>query len=309
MKNTNLLLVVTLVLLILPHIVKAQFFAEINTGYAAPLYYLGYSKINETNFPNSYRYYDNSANIDTSYITYSKYNMGNDMLFGAILGYKIKNNWLISINCNYLNNYKYNIFYKPFTTETLRQSNSFYENEEYSLYTYHKQKFYYGKRFSLTPSISYRILNNKFGFESSLGLSLSYLTVYRNIEITEETINGYTDFESSNLKSSVYKEYYNKNNHFGILFSLAFLYQISNNLELHINTQLNALSGFFVDSGTRYYQSNYLQIDGVVIENIENLNELDIPSTRPEYYNFNTLNFSLGIRYYFNKKDPADKNE
>ena len=308
MKTTQLILLLTLLLTISPQLVKSQFFVELNTGYAAPVY-LGYLKNNETNFPNNFRYYDNSKGIDTSYTTYNKVNMGSGVLFGSKFGYKFKKNWLVSVNCAYLNNYKVNLFYTPFSTETLRQSNSYYENGEYILYNYHKQTFYSGARLSLIPSITYRgLLNDKFGFESSLGFSLSYLCLYRDIEVSTKSIFGYGNIKNSDLNKTVYKEYYKKDNYCGAFLSVSFIYLISNNFELNINAELNCSSGFSVKRGEQYYQLEYREVNDKVFLNNEDLSKLDLPSTLPEYYNFNTVNFSLGIRYYFNDKTISNKN-
>ncbi len=173
-------------------VAKAQFFVEINTGYAAPLYYVGHSKIHETNLPSYYRYYDNTLNIDTSYYTQSKFNMGKGVLIGGELGYKLnRSNWAFSINFLYLNNKDIDFFYEPFNREIVKETVLFYnEDDEYYFANSNKSYSYYGERFTLTPKVSYFLIRNKFSFELSAGVSFSYFTLFRDIELNEEHIHG-----------------------------------------------------------------------------------------------------------------------
>ncbi len=106
-------------------------------------------------------------------------------------------------------------------------------------------------------------------------------------------------FESKSIKHKLWKEYYIKNNHLGAYMSLSTCYQLTNKIELKFNVELNAFLGFYVEKGTQYYHLDYYKINDEIIKNNIDTENYTIPSTRPEYYNFNTLNFSLGIRYYF----------
>ncbi len=303
MRTKNNILLITTIFFML-NTVNAQFFAEINTGYAAPFHSLP-KGIYKTRHSNYYRYYDNTQEIDTSYFKPNKkFNMGNEAFIDGAIGYKLNNKWSFSINVMYLNNYDYNIFYKPFSSEMVIKT-FFFEEERYSIcpnsFTWNRKYIFYGERFSLIPKVSYFLEKNKFRFETSVGISLSYLTLYRNIESDSESITSNIFGKSHRITSEIWKEYYTKNNHVGAYMALSTYYQLTDKIELKLSAELNGLLDFHVATGTQYYYERYYEYNGNIIEHTidTELYEVNAPDFTKEYYNFSTINFSLGVRYYF----------
>ncbi|MDD2636693.1 MAG: hypothetical protein PHW82_14475, partial [Bacteroidales bacterium] len=58
MNNKTILTISTIILSIIFNSLQAQFSIELNTGYAAPLYYTGKNKVYEQDYEHRYTYLD-----------------------------------------------------------------------------------------------------------------------------------------------------------------------------------------------------------------------------------------------------------
>lgn len=297
MKTTKLIILITL-LTCTPIIVNAQFFVELNTGYAAPINFLGYDNKKQWHTSN-YRYYDNTQGIDSSYYILNKFNMGNGLFLNGEFGYKLNDRFEFSLKIAYLNNYNLNFAYNPFTRETVREGYTYWaEDSISSLYSFNKEYSFYGKRLSFIPKVSYLFIYNKITIQPSLGFSISYITLYKNTELNIESIDKDSYSSYNSIEKLVWKEYFKKNNHFGAYLSLAVLYEINPKIDLKFGFESNLLLASQIENGIQYYYSRQYELnDELMVNSVDN--DEQTSATDKEYFNFNTLNFSLGIRYTF----------
>ena len=281
----------------------AQFYIELYSGYAAPLYFSGKNKVHEKDFTHAYTYQD------TSFTMYGKYNMGNGLNFGSVLGYKTKNGISFGIDFFYLNNKDIHLFYNDFKHEW-NMSYSWKYNESRPVYYSQSEQFveYYAKIISVNPQIGYQFQFNKSSFGAFIGIYLSDITIYSNYILNEEWISDYTidgsQYEPNgkfyHLTESVSK-FKQNNKHISPVFSLK--YNICLTEKISISTGLSLHPFISMDRTDRnYYYSSTRKIiiDSETFEE-KDLDMTDIvpPGTTPEKYNLSTINLSLGFRYAF----------
>ena len=266
MKTTRLFITLALIT-ISPIIVNAQFFAEINTGYAAPINFLGYNH-NKHWQTNDYRYYDYMQGIDTSYYVYNKFNMGNGSFLNGELGYHFNNKLEFSLNVYFLNNNEFDVFYNSFTRETVRMSNQYFEDDSTSSFSsFSKEYSYFGKRLSFSPMGSYTFSFNKFRIQPSLGLSISYITLYRNTTLNTNYIDTDNHFENKRIEKEEWKEYFKKNHHLGVNLSISTFFKLNQSTELKFCIESNLLLASQIDEGIQYYYSHYYELNNEVLIN------------------------------------------
>jgi hypothetical protein len=300
MKTTKLILILTL-LTISPQLVNSQFFVELNTGYAAPLNFESPWHVS------SYKYFDNMKDVDTSFYVFNKFNMGNGLFLNGEFGYHLKNNLEFSINTYYLNNNKFDVFYNSYTREIVRESNQYFEDDTTYAFSFFDKKYsYYGKLLSFSPMLSYSFEINKFCIQPSLGLSLSYIALYRNITLNSQSIDSCIYFVNKRVIKEERRELFKKNNHLGANVAISTFYKLNQRLELKFRIEGKLFLDNMIVDGIQYYYSHLYKLNDKEIINVED--ETKVSSVEDDYYNFNTVNFSLGIRYYFNDKTISNKN-
>jgi hypothetical protein len=287
--------------------VNAQFYIELNTGYAAPIYYTGENKSYEQAYPHEYTY------TDTSFTEYRKYNMGNGLSFGSTLGYKAKNGLTFGLDLFYLNNKDMNFLYNNFSHDrNMRYIWGLNEDRPEAYSKDEQYANYYSSRISLTPQIGY-VFNIKHAFlEVFAGVSLSDVIVYRFHIGDSEAVSPYFNEDPNDLsyylRYTEWKTKYNKkliSPSFGIKYSLPLFKNFSINSEVTVFPLLS----FDRNEGLFYYYS-ILEIKG----DVETFQEWTydrrdrVPQGVPlERFNLNSINFSLGVRYTFgSSKDTKE---
>ncbi len=279
--------------------VNAQFYIELNAGYAAPVYYTGENKSYEQAYPHKYTY------NDTSFTEYRKYNMGNGLSFGSNIGYKAKNGLTFGLDIFYLNNKDVNFLYNNFSHErNMRYTWDLNEDRPENYGKYEQYDNFYSSRLSLTPQVGY-VFNIKHAFlEVFAGVSLSDVTVYRFSIVESEDVFPYFNNDPNNLsyyfRRIVKKSKYNKkliSPSFGIKYSLL-LYK---NFSINSGVTVFPLLSFDRNEGLIYYISDLEIRDDVETFQVWTDDRLDmVPQGVPlERFNLNTINISLGLRYYF----------
>lgn len=116
---------------------------------------------------------------------------------------------------------------------------------------------------------------------------------------------SYDDSEITRTSGEFFKYEFSKNNHLSGYFAFATYFSVSPNLDVKISAELNGFLGFYATEGTQYYFSQTSTENNIVTGFSEDKNYYDVSSSYDldiEHYNFNTLNFSFGIRYSFNQR-------
>lgn len=305
MNNKTILTISTIILSIIFNSLQAQFSIEINTGYAAPLYYTGKNKVYEQDYEHRYKY------RDTTFTETRKYNMGNGISFGSAIGYQTKKGLKFGIDVFYLNNKDINFLYNNFRKETYMQYSWNIEDDIPIRYSKYEQYVaFYASRFSISPQIGYVHSFNKSFLEYSIGLSISDITVYANINdysetITTSTLDGLQYDPDSLFYNLIEHISMSKSNEriFTPYFQLKYNYKFNPNFSLSIAASASPFMSFNKDKGVFYYSSER-EVYGdreTFYEREYNSTFIVHPWEISERYNLNVLNFSIGLRYTFVK--------
>ena len=280
---------------------NAQFFSGFSIGYAFPKYYSGTAKmynLDFNSFTNTYDHTNNSITEEGNRET-CRFNVGDGFFIAGELGYKINKHYSVSINFSYLNNYKFKNFDYAFERRVIfinHDLDSGYNSlNEFVYYpddsTAKFITFFYGKKMIFSPNISYNFSEKKFSPEISVGVSISKLTIFREHSEYYLTSRPLKDlFIKTETK-------YNKTL-FTPYLSLAVNYRINENLSLRFNSELRSFLNFYADEGIQYFYCRSVSWPIQDMYNIEDKNEHPAPSSRPERYNLNSFDFSIGLRYY-----------
>ncbi len=293
LKSITLLVIVV----IFPIIAKSQFFVELNTGYATPLSFIKYNDYKHLQ-ANTYEYRNNVERIDTSYSIFQKFNMGTGVFINSEFGYRLNNNLEFSLGFYYLDNNKFGAFYTPFNRNISRYSH--FASEETDNYFYGTfDNYFYSKRLSFSPNIAYSFIFNRFRIQPALGLSISYITLYRNAILNSTSNNN---LGKNYIRQLEKRTGFKKNNHIGANFSVSTFFELNQKIEFKFSIVSCLFLNSEIQKKTQYYYSHYERLNGEVVINIVDKDVFDLSSNEKEYFNLNTLNFSIGVRYYFNKK-------
>lgn len=303
MKRSNLFFLMAITLLSIAPVAHAQFFAEISTGYAAPLYFTGDHENYDNMFRDRFIY-----NNDTTYIT-KKYNMGNGVFACGGFGFKSKGKFIFSIDGYYLNNYIFPLTYNSFQNAS-EGENYYTNNNENNLIknAYNFVYSYYGERLSITPKIGLFQNINSLSVEMDLGLTFSTIKIYqisdKMLKTTYEPEND--DGISQKEWTQLLKECYKKNILISPNLSLQVYYSINSDISIFSSISWSPVIHFYATDAWQYYNEETYNENGSLIYNIIDNNTIKIDATNQKYYNLSSLNFSLGIRYYFNKNTSGN---
>ena len=254
--------------------------------------------------------------LDTTFTETRKYNMGNGISFGSAIGYQTKKGLKFGIDVFYLNNKDINFLYNNFRKEThMQYSWNIGDDIPIRYSKYEQYVAYYASRFSISPQIGYvHSFNNSF-LEYSIGLSISDITVYVNYigyseTITTSTLDGLQYDPDSlfyNLIEEIGKLKYNAK----LLtpyFQLKYNYQFNRNFSLSLVASASPFMSFNQGKGLYYYSSGR-EVYGdseTFFESEFNFTFIVHPWEISERYNLNVLNFSIGLRYTFTKKNEVE---
>ncbi len=285
---------------------QAQFYIELNTGYAAPIYYTGKNKSYEQAYPHKYTY------NDTSFTEYRKYNMGNGLSFSSTVGYQTKNGLTFGIEAFYLNNKAINFLYNNFRHEWHMEYAWKLNEDRPKLYSYFEQYVnYYSSRISLTPQVGYVFNIKRMFLEVFAGVSFSDVTVYRFFIGEDEAVTPY--FVDENQVS-----HYNPDDPFYFFrytvsetkhnkklispsFGVKYNFPLSENFSINSEVTFFPLLSFNRNVGKFYYSSIRSISNGVETFEEQDYDMLDlVPQVGSvKRFNLNSVNLSLGIRYTF----------
>ncbi|HPX77122.1 MAG TPA: hypothetical protein PLW77_11100 [Bacteroidales bacterium] len=285
--------IITTFLLFISLTVFGQWFVETNLGYSLAM------RKNYFMYDNSIRIDDmvNDTSIGAKYP--NKFTIIQSPIFNVSGGYKFNSNWAISLGVSYFDNKNFknfnnqNSFFRHriiFWSVTVN-NDRLVAREFIDTYSYYTQGFY------LLPEVSYTFCLWRFRFSPFVGVPLRYLTVY---EIATKATAIYVIGEDPPefVTQRYYYKYpflYTLNNMLGLSSGLQISYDIGGNLELSskINCMLNPGNEFLERVQTLYEKEN----DGKIVEsdNNEYVREL-----RKVWFT-KSFNFTIGIRYYFNK--------
>ncbi len=281
--------------LLLSEGIQAQFYIEFNTGYAAAMYFPDYNRF-ENRLPSTYTNFNSIENIDTTTYVCNRFNMGNGMLFSTEFGFAFTEKFEVSLNSQYINNKDIRFFYKPFIQE--QNTESFYEEEGCSSqYNLNVSNAYYGRRLSFTPKISYNIIHSdKLKFQAGLGISLSYLKLFKESNKDFHIVESSYNYSGERIEKEKQFISYSKNNRINSYISLAVYYKLNPKLEIKICSEYNSFLVGKFSGGTQYYYSRYYEVDGEVIEDIEDNKLVSNQSLIEQYANFNALNVLVGLK-------------
>ncbi len=156
---------------------------------------------------------------------------------------------------------------------------------------------YYGRRLSFTPKISYNIIHSdKLKFQAGLGISLSYLKLFKESNKDFHIVESSYNYSGERIEKEKQFISYSKNNRINSYISLAVYYKLNPKLEIKICSEYNSFLVGKFSGGTQYYYSRYYEVDGEVIEDIEDNKPVSNQSLIEQYANFNALNVLVGLR-------------
>ncbi|MDD4236847.1 MAG: hypothetical protein PHF99_12610 [Bacteroidales bacterium] len=294
-------IVITTTLLLVAIVVLGQWFVETDIGYVLAM--------NRKSFVyDNIVLVDNRVNDTYEKVSYShNFNIIQSPFISFTGGYKL-NSWAISFGFSYCDNKTFTSFNKQnsyFRDKSIIWENigddRIFVNRSIENYSYSTKGYY------VLPEISYIFKLKQFRISPFLGVSLKYLTVYESItrkttsyilDSTEEASPNFVT-ERYNCKSSFSNDL---SNVFALWSGLQISYDISDNFNLlgKINCSLgNTIR--VVEKVQTSYESEFM---GNVIESNKN----KYVYATDQLWNLNSINFSLGIRYYFNK-NTSSKNE
>ena len=279
--------------------VTAQFFFDLNTGYAFPKY-KDHSIHDEYDANNFYQY--RFKTVDTSISKHKIENIQLNPVKGQFLktnfGYR-KNKWLFSLGFTYISNKNCdfsNFHNKKFSSYYSRIDDSLVHSKSWYLYNYEITIRYY----SISPIVSYNFnFNNKISINPYLSLSVDYIIFFENF--TSNSSN-YFVYDDSILSDYHYSElikgkYYER-------FSLSYLAGCS------INYSLNDRLSILLDFTYHYkevFPNNYKQYYSEVLYP-DGSKSISTEEIETEYHSINTVILmssfrpSVGIRYFLGKK-------
>jgi hypothetical protein len=297
------LLLISVCFTISPQLVNSQFFVELNTGYAAPLYYTGKDTVYNQDYIHKYRY------ADTIFTECGKYNMGNGFSLGSSMGYLTKIGLKFDLDIFYLNNKDINFLYNNYRHEwNMAYGWNFGDSIPKYYNKYEQYIAYYSSRFSLIPKIGYVHDFKDFSLEYYIGSCFSDITVYVYYNGYDESVTNTTGvvhgtfgeqiYHYYQLEESVSKFKYNKKL-ITPYFQLKCNYKFNPNLSLNMAASVSPFMSFNKDKGLYYYYGRKSVYDDREFLQEQELEMIDIvpQGIKPNRYNLNVINFSLGIRY------------
>jgi len=274
-------------LIIIAFVSNAQFYTDFNIGYNKSIL----SEIRSYDIT-QYKYNDSEKYYYEKNIELQKINVAEGIFISNEIGYRLKKRWGFSINTYYFNNKKTNW---PVVNQV--KNKKIYFNDTLSSYNYINNKFY-STQFRVTPQINMYFKISKLEYIVSLGFTFSTIKVYLNRNI--KTDNG----EDYNQKLTFYDKKQIKTS---IVFSNSFLYKINNKIGL-LAIVTFAPMDFFTGKTVQTSKTGYVKNnDTNKINYINDNKQQEIDNIF--YFNqfgYSNINFSLGIRYTFGKKEKTE---
>ena len=302
MKNKIIIAIIALVAITTT--THAQFYIEFNSGYAK-----GINNKKAFEEDNSYTNKD-YYNLDTS--NYSQYNMAQGFFIEPRVGYKITN-WLSAsvgfyylidknnVNITHQNNDDFIDMY--FVNNST--SNSLFNSSSY------KKTYSIKTLFGFSPEIGFNKQFNKLNLQLNLGFIISKTVLNYSVDSIKTEYHAGADVSGSSggLKKTTtnnYKHNLTRDYNITARIGLEISYAINKNISLTSKFYFNNLSFKPTNKETYYYYNNYFYTN--YPSNTVGKNETEIDETVKEEpingdtFRMNTLQFSFGVRYTFNKR-------
>ena len=284
---------------------EAQFYFEINSGYAKGIN-------NKKHFEKEESYTNKDYyNLDTS--NYGQYNLAQGTFIEPKIGYNI-NNWLSVSVGGYclLGNNTVNMYYNEsdefitldFATDTQAKLTESFYNNSFSLHNL----------YGITSGINISKQIKKIKIDFNAEIMFSKITLNYNSD-TIKTVYSTTGNENGYISTKTiyidkYKYYLTNEINLSFQLGIDIYYSLTDNLFIFGKVAYNNLQftpnkqiQYYHYSNSRYeYYRSDTHENSEVISNKEETNEIvsekDIDG---HLFGMNTLKFGLGVRYIFNK--------
>ena len=309
--------------ILLTNTANAQFFVELGSGYAMPIKNIDWLA-DKSDYGTFYGY-DNPYTQEYIYEgkTISRLNTTNGIFFSGELGYRFKKNFVLSLNFQYLNSnmikplYKGINYYSDFTKidNLVEHNNNIYYKEFNYITTINIKS---GRYFSFSPKFSYIFTYKKLEIQPSIGFSYINSTAFcESIQKSTEkhyalscidNIISDTIIMNNYTGSLEYKIKYCSPLLFSAYFSLGFSYKFNKNISAFFLTEFNGLiiTDCAISAGKILYQK-VTQDDQTIYESNKIIEGLPGFARREKHGpGYTNVNFSIGVRYTFNKKQKND---
>lgn len=215
-------------------------------------------------------------------------------------GYRLKK-WEVSLGFSYCDNKTFTSFNK--NNSFLRNRNiiwsydgddRIFESKSIDIYSYHSKVYY------LTPEISYSFKAKQIMIKPILGMSLRHLLIYETVSKQEaQYIIGTPEEESPNYETRHYQYKYSFSNNFNNMFDLCYGLQISYNISNNIDLSCKIKSS--LRRGSTAYEKVQTLSEIEFAGNLQGSDKNEYIYHSNRYFDTNTLNLSIGIRYVFCK--------
>jgi len=284
---------IILIFAISTFVVNAQFYSQLDFGYST-----NFNNMKRTQFNNGEYYY----NLDTkefdersNVVTIEEYEIPKGFFIDNETGYRLNKRFGFSLNTYYFNNK----LYKSTNNETTHIYHDYTvdNNNDSLIVTTVRISNFYSSQLSFTPQVSVYFNINKFSYVVSLGYTMSFIKFFENMD---ETVTNNTSDYNNNEKTNY--EHYGKISH---------SFTIRNSINYRINKRISLLASVsYIPLSFNYDHTYQTYYKWVVSPN--NVNEEDTEEKDTNYYYpyerfYSKLNFSVGIRYYFNKNNNEDE--
>ncbi len=289
--------------------IQAQLYIEFNSGYAKGINNKKYFE-KENSYTNKDYY-----NLDTS--NYSQYNLAQGFFVEPRVGYKI-NNWLsASVGIYYNNNSKWNAY-----ANTIKH----FDNDEYIDMIYVSDSgqnaslnhscfstSFSSKTISINPEVSFNKQIKNFNIKLNLGVSIYSTNIFCTIDTNKTnynsslilTVDSLYEPEVKTVVTKTHKFNYYNNYNVAFRVGLEFNYLINNNFSILAKMYFNNIE-FIPNKREQFYYSKEVvfQDKDNILSSYTELDEVVKQETIDgDLFGMNTLQFSFGIRYIFNKKN------
>ena len=289
MKQFILIILVSIVNLT----VNAQFYTQFDFGYSVYAESMKY-----TQFNNCECYYNlNTDKYDerSKVVGLDENEIPKGFFIDNEIGYRLNKRFGFSLNTYYFNNQ----LYKSTNNEITHIYHGYTvdNNNDSAIVTTLRVYNFYSSHLSFTPQVSVYFNINKFSYVVSLGYTMSFIKFFENME--ETITNNTSDFYNNNKHDY---EHYGKITH---------LFTIRNSFIYNINKQILLLASVsYAPAHLNYdhtYQTYYKLETSPYIINEEDTEVRNTDHYYPYDRFYSKLNFSFGIRYYFNKKNTENE--
>jgi len=280
-----------IIFLFLSALSNAQFYSDLSFGYG----FRGSGSNSHNNYVNEvYKYdYDNKK-YSLSDLEIIEDNPSKGLFFTNEIGYLFKKKFSFSILTVYQNNYWSK-------TEMANTSEQLINQQSDSAYYYYISKsIYYNNLLSFTPQLSLHMNVKKFSYIVSLGYTLAFARILRFEEGESLSYGMFGEDKEYTSNSSSHKQYFSETIH-SLTLSNKIMYSLTNQWSIFLMAAVTPIK-FQTE---KIIQKYYFYENSQNTFPINDTEEKEIASNSDSDYNAINLNISLGVRYYFVKREKV----